>query len=203
MFLLWQAVLYVTLPGVYGKGSPLPHLNGERLTYFCNAYVTFYVSAATLFVLHYLNIFPVQSVIENIGPITSVAIISGFLVSFIAYFSAIIRGAEHRMTGHPIYDFFMGAELNPRIGLLDMKMFFEVRLPWYFLFLTSVSTAVKQYQEYGYVSPQVGFVVLAHYLYANACSKGEECIITTWYVFILCNIPLISETNIDIQGYVS
>ena len=185
VFLLWQAVLYVTLPGIHIKGSPLPHLNGERLPYFCNAYVTFYVSATTLVTLHYLDIFPLQSVIEEIGPITSVAIISGYIVSFIAYFSALARGAEHRMTGHAIYDFFMGAELNPRIGILDMKMFFEVRLPWYFLLLTTVSTAVKQYHEYGYVSPQVGFVVLAHYLYANACAKGEECIVTTWYACLL------------------
>lgn len=172
--------MYVTLPGVWIKGSPLPHLNGERLPYFCNAYVTFYVSAGTLAALHYTNLFPLQTVIEQIGPILTVSILSGYLVSIFAYFSALSRGVEHRMTGQPIYDFFMGAELNPRLGIMDMKMFFEVRLPWFFLLLLSVSTAVKQYNEYGYVSPQVAFIVLAHYLYTNACAKGEELITTTW-----------------------
>jgi hypothetical protein len=27
---------------------------------------------------------------------------------------------------YPIYDFFMGRELNPRIGSLDLKEFFEL-----------------------------------------------------------------------------
>ncbi|EWC43525.1 hypothetical protein DRE_07487 [Drechslerella stenobrocha 248] len=183
VFFIVQTILYVVLPGVYAEGNAVPSLNGQRLTYFCNAYVTFWVSCAAAAGLHYFDIFPLQTIIENIGPITSVSIISGFVVSIVAYFSALARGAQHRMTGAFFYDFFMGAELNPRIGIIDMKMLFEVRLPWYFLFLTTASTAVKQYQVYGYVSPQVWFILLAHYLYANACSKGEECIITTWDMF--------------------
>ena len=30
-----------------------------------------------------------------------------------------------------IYDFFMGASLNPRIGSLDIKMLYETRIAWY------------------------------------------------------------------------
>jgi delta24(24(1))-sterol reductase len=26
---------------------------------------------------------------------------------------------------------------------------------------------------------------MAHFLYANACSKGEECIIASWFVFFV------------------
>jgi delta24(24(1))-sterol reductase len=33
---------------------------------------------------------------------------------------------------------------------------------------------------YGYVSAEVVFLAGAHYLYANACSKGEHLIITSW-----------------------
>ena len=118
---------------------------------------------------------------DEFGPLMSVAIISGFALSFVAYISAIWRGAEHRMTGHRVYDFFMGAELNPRmLGLLDFKMFFEVRLPWYILFLLSLGAAVRQYEQFGYVSGEVGFLLLAHFLYVNACAKGEECIVTSW-----------------------
>ncbi|KAF3104361.1 C-24(28) sterol reductase [Orbilia oligospora] len=184
-FLIAQGILYVTLPGVYTKGNAIPSLGGKRLTYFCNAYSTFWFTCGAFALLHYFDIFPLQTFIEEIGPITSVAIISGFAVSIIAYFSTFVRGPgiQHRMTGSFLYDFFMGAELNPRIGIIDMKMFFEVRLPWFFLFLTTASTAVKQYQDYGYVSPQVWFIVLAHFLYTNACSKGEECIVTTWDMF--------------------
>ena len=84
------------------------------------------------------------------------------------------------MTGSFIYDFFMGAELHPRIGLLDLKMFSEVRLPWYILLLISCAAATRQYEKYGYVTSQVMFKVMVHWLYANACSKGEELIATTW-----------------------
>ena len=59
-------------------------------------------------------------------------------------------------------------------GILDFKMFFEVRLPWYILFLLTSATAARQYERYGYVSGEVCFMWMAHYLYANACSKGEE-----------------------------
>jgi len=137
-------------------------------------------------------LFPLYTIIDEFGPIMSVAICSGFLVSFVAYFSALARGAQHRMTGYPVYDFFMGAELNPRMfGILDFKMFFEVRLPWFILFGLSCATAARQYENYGYVSGEVGFLVLAHFLYANACAKGEECITTTWHVTLFLSILLI------------
>jgi len=82
-----------------------------------------------------------------------------------------------------VYDFFMGAVLNPRIGRLDLKMFSEVRVPWMLLMIMTLSVAAKQYQTYGFVTLEVGFMMLAHFLYANACAKGEECIPTTWDIF--------------------
>jgi delta24(24(1))-sterol reductase len=121
--------------------------------------------------------------IGEYGPLMSVAIISGFLCSFVAYFSAIARGATLRMSGNHIVDFFMGAELNPRMfGILDFKMLVEVRIAWFILFFLALSTCLKQFEEYGYVSVQACFLLIAQYLYAGACAKGEHLIITTWYV---------------------
>jgi delta24(24(1))-sterol reductase len=86
------------------------------------------------------------------------------------------------MTGSFIYDFFMGAELNPRMfGWLDLKMLFMVRIPWYILFLLTLGTALRQLETFGYVSGEVVFLLTAHFLYGNAVSKGEELIITSWY----------------------
>ncbi|KAL7270395.1 C-24(28) sterol reductase [Rhizina undulata] len=181
IFLAYQSLLYVTLPGVWAKGNPIAHKNNVRLDYFCNAVWSFYTTLATVLALHVSGIFPITTLIDEFGPLLSVSIFSGIFVSFVAYFSAIYRGEQHRMSGYFVYDFFMGAELNPRIfNIMDLKMFFEVRLPWFILFLVSVAAAVKQYEVYGYVSPQVAFFVLAHWLYANACAKGEELIVTTW-----------------------
>ncbi len=183
-YLIFQGACYCLLPGVWGYGKPLPHEGGKQMPYYCNAYLTLYFTMSCLAVLHFTGIWPLYTAIDEFGPLLSVAICSGFLVSFVAYFSALWRGKEHRMTGHFVYDFFMGAELNPRLfGILDFKMFFEVRMPWYFLLILSLGAAARQYEQYGYVSGEVLFLVMAHYLYANACSKGEELIITTWDMY--------------------
>ena len=181
VFFLFEGACYILLPGVSVSGRPLPHLGGKQLPYYCSAVWSFYTSIVLVLFLHFTGLFKLYTIIDEFGPLLSVAIISGFLVSFLAYFSALMRGAQHRMTGSPIYDFFMGAELNPRMfGILDFKMFFEVRLPWFILLFLSMGAAARQYEVYGYVSGEVMFLVMAHFLYANACSKGEECIVSTW-----------------------
>lgn len=181
-FFIFEALAYMYLPGITVKGRPLEHLGGKQLTYYCSAVSSFYTTIVLAVVLHVTGVFKLYTIMDEFGPIMSVAIITGFVISIIAYFSAIARGAQHRVTGYPIYDFFMGAELNPRLfGILDFKMFFEVRLPWYILLLVSMGAAARQYELYGYVSGEVGFILMAHFLYANACSKGEELIIPTWY----------------------
>lgn len=180
-YLIFEGACYCLLPGVWGHGKPLPHEGGKQLPYFCNAYFSLYTTLAVLGGLHFSGVWPIQTALDEFGPLLSVAIFSGFLVSIAAYFSAIYRGKQHRMTGHFVYDFFMGAELNPRMfGILDFKMFFEVRMPWYILLILSLGAAARQYEQYGYVSGEVWFLVMAHFLYVNACAKGEELIITTW-----------------------
>lgn len=180
-YLIFQGACYCLLPGVWGWGKPLAHQDGKQLKYYCNAYFCLYFTFAILGALHYTGVWKLYNAIDEFGPLLSVAILSGFLVSIVAYASALYRGKQHRMTGNIIYDFFMGAELNPRMfGILDFKMFFEVRMPWYFLLILSLGTAARQWERYGYVSGEVMFLVMAHYLYANACAKGEELIITTW-----------------------
>ncbi|OJJ79345.1 c-24(28) sterol reductase [Aspergillus glaucus CBS 516.65] len=183
-FLILEGIGYLYLPGVYGKGKRLPHLDGKQLDYYCSAVSSWYMTIAAALALHFSGVFKLYTLIDEFGSFMSVAILSGFIVSILAYISALARGAEHRMTGSHVYDFFMGAELNPRLlGWLDFKMFFEVRIPWYILFLLSLGTALKQFEELGYVSGEVGFVLMAHFLYANACAKGEELIITSWDMY--------------------
>lgn len=91
----------------------------------------------------------------------------------------------HRVTGNVIYDFFMGASLNPRLlgGRIDIKMWAETRVSWTLLFLVTCSAAAEQHAQTGRVSAPMAAMVLAHFLYGNACTKGEECIPTTWDIF--------------------
>lgn len=180
VFFIFEAFMYCYMPGVLSYGRRLNHEGGKRLPYYCSAYSSFYTTIAVAAALHFTKIFPLYTLIDEFGSIMSVAILSGFINSFIVYIQAIVRGRTLRMTGSTIYDFFVGAELNPRIGILDFKMFYEVRIPWFILFLITSSVAARQYEKYGYVSAEVIFLAGAHYLYANACAKGEHLIITSW-----------------------
>jgi delta24(24(1))-sterol reductase len=56
-------------------------------------------------------------------------------------------------------------------------------MPWYILFLITLGTATRQYEQYGFVSGEVAFVLMAHFLYANACAKGEEFITSSWDMY--------------------
>lgn len=179
-FFILEAVMYCYMPGVSNFGRPLRHEGGKRLPYYCSAYSSFYATLIIAAVLHFTRFFPLYTLIDEFGSIMTVAIFSGFINSFIVYIQAIVRGRTHRLSGSPIYDFFMGVELNPRIGILDFKMFYEVRIPWFILFLITCSVAARQYESYGYVSAEVVFLAGAHYLYTNACAKAEEMIITSW-----------------------
>ncbi|CBF84215.1 hypothetical protein AN2684.2 [Aspergillus nidulans FGSC A4] len=183
-FLIFEGFAYLYLPGVYRVGKPLPHLNGHQLPYYCSAAWSWFVTIGLALGLHFTGIFRLDALITEFGPIMSVAIASGWMVSVIAYVSALARGAQHRMTGNHIYDFFMGAELNPRLfKWIDMKMFFEVRIPWFILFLLTLATALKQYEQLGFVSGEVCFLLMAHFLYTNACAKGEDLIIPSWDMY--------------------
>lgn len=184
VFFVFEGLLYLYMPGIYAEGKPLQHLGGRKLQYYCSGVTSFYLSIAIAAFLHVTGLFPLYTLIDEFGPIMSVAIFSGFIVSILAYASAIYRGAEHRMSGYPIYDFFMGAELNPRMfEWLDFKMFFEVRLPWFILFFTTLGACARQYEQYGFVSGELLFMLMAHWLYANACCKGEELIPPTWDMY--------------------
>ncbi|CAI4213602.1 unnamed protein product [Parascedosporium putredinis] len=160
VFFFTQMAFYYILPGVEGYGKPLHHEGGKQLKYFCNAYASLYATIILAGFLHVSNLFPLSTLIDEFGSIMSVAILSGFLNSILVYAYAMLCGKGHHL-----------------------KMFYEVRIPWFILLLISSAAAVRQYEAYGYVSGEVLFLVMAHYLYANACAKGEQLIITSWDMY--------------------
>ncbi|CAH7672641.1 delta24(24(1))-sterol reductase [Phakopsora pachyrhizi] len=179
-FLFYQVFLAWFTPGVPQVGLPIPSMNGAKLPYYCNALASWYITLVTVFVLHVFGILRLDRVFDQLGHLMTIATFWGFAVSVYYYIVPILKGQSVRMSGNVIYDFFMGASLNPRIGHIDVKLFAEVRIPWILLFLIATSGSVKQYEMLGYVTPNSIFMVLATGLYVNACAKGEECIPMTW-----------------------
>jgi delta24(24(1))-sterol reductase len=182
-FMTLQAVLAATMPGPLVKGLPVPPEGNIQHTYRCNAVPCWYITLTTAFTLHYTGVFRLTTVMDKLGSIMSVAIIFGDVVSVTTYVSAILLKKTTRMSGSHIYDFFMGAWLNPRIGSFDLKMFAEIRGSWVQLFLLTLSAAMKQLEDEGAISNSMCVMLLAHGLYSNACMKGEECVPTTWDIF--------------------
>ena len=182
-FLVAEGLMAALLPGLEIKGLPIPSRAGKRLVYRVNGIPAWWLTLAGIAALHFIGIFPLQSIYEQFGSFMIAAMITANALALAVYFGAKVTGNAERMSGSFIYDFFMGAWLNPRIGTLDLKMWAEVRVSWLTLFLLTLSGAAYQYATHGTVSSPMIFLAVAHFLYANACVKGEECIPTTWDIF--------------------
>jgi delta24(24(1))-sterol reductase len=182
-FMLIQIILAITLPGPKVKGLPVPSEKNIQYEYLCNAISSWYFTLILYGFLHYFGFLKITYLADNMGSLMTTAIISGDLLSVIIYYWGILSKKQIRMSGNFTYDFFMGSWLNPRIGILDLKMFAEIRASWMQLFFLTLSAALKQYENIGYVSNSMIVILIAHGLYANACMKGEECVPTTWDIF--------------------
>ncbi|XP_041353374.1 delta(14)-sterol reductase LBR-like isoform X3 [Gigantopelta aegis] len=85
----------------------------------------------------------------------------------------------YRCNGSIIYDFFVGHELNPRIGSLDLKIFFELRpglIGWIMLNFVFV---LKAYQDTGTLPPALAMVTAFQTLYIADILYFESHFLTT------------------------
>ncbi|EDQ88527.1 uncharacterized protein MONBRDRAFT_37477 [Monosiga brevicollis MX1] len=181
IFVFSQLFLAMLLPGMRIKGRQLP--TGERLDYLCNGFATLYATLALVATLHILDIWRLTDIMDNLGAYVSTSIIVGNSVALFWYLYARLIGPVGRLSGNALYDFFMGAILNPRVGIVDIKMVAECRWSWLTLLLLTSSAALKEYELYGAISPNMALMVLAHWLYCNATHKGEHYIPATWDIY--------------------
>jgi hypothetical protein len=84
-------------------------------------------------------------------------------------------------SGNPVYDTFMGVLRHPMLGSVHLKMLYDIRLPWALVFLISLSCAIKQGRQEGSISAGAWFMVLAHFLYANATHKARPSALCSAY----------------------
>lgn len=183
-FLIFEYTLAYLLPGPVTWGLPLPSESGRTMAYKCNGVYAWYVILLTFGLLHYTDVFPLWSIREDFGHYMTASIIWGDAASVAIYVAGIWRNRAIRMSGNVVYDFFMGSQLNPRLhDVVDLKLFAEIRNSWVILFVLSSSAAAAMYKETGTVTSNMWFLLTCHFLYVNACQKGEECIATTWDMY--------------------
>ncbi|KAK7480353.1 hypothetical protein BaRGS_00028400 [Batillaria attramentaria] len=183
IFLGWfafQAVLAVLPVGRVAEGQPLK--SGQRLKYRLNGFLSLLVTLACLGVAVYYEV-PLSVLSKKFFPLMTTAVIFSFLLSIALYIKSLFispsKVAAPGNSGNFIYDFFMGHELNPRIGPLDLKFFCELRpglIGWAVL---NLAFLVDAYQKQGTFPPALTMVVLFQFVYVADALFFEDAILTT------------------------
>lgn len=129
LFAAWlavQAVLYVVMPGRVLQGWPTEH--GERAEYRINGLMAFLASAGLLIAGIALDFVSPRAVLTQLGPLLTIATLFAIVAALLTQLAGRARAHLERTTGNAVYDFYMGAVLNPKVGRHDVKFFFESRI---------------------------------------------------------------------------
>lgn len=175
-----QAALYVLPTGKLTEGIPLQ--DKSRLQYRINGTCCMWLTAlvvgaglATGLRLSYIY--------DHILQLAFSAFLVALGLSLLLYLKALFAPqsalAPGGNSGNPIYDFFMGRELNPRIGTFDLKFFCELRpglLGWA---LINMAMLAKETELRG--SPSLAMILVNAFqlLYVVDAFWHEEAILTT------------------------
>ncbi|KAB8073313.1 ergosterol biosynthesis ERG4/ERG24 [Aspergillus leporis] len=145
-WLAFQAVLYHYLPGPTNTGQRTPA--GHLLTYRMNdpAFIS-----------------------RNWEGLFAAMNLAGFLLSLLAYLKAYLMPThpeDRKFSGCALYDFYMGIELNPRIGdNFDLKLYTNGRPGLIAWTLVDLSNIAYHYQIHHHSSPSLILVTILHGIY--------------------------------------
>jgi Delta14-sterol reductase len=173
----FQAALAQFLPGRVVVGQPLA--DGTRLPYRMNGWAAFWVTWAVLGLVVGVGHVNPGALYDALGPLFASANLAALAVAVFLYVYG-RRAADGETTGSFIYDFFIGTALNPRVGGLDLKFFFESRPGLIGWAAVDLSFAAKQYEVAGAVSLPMFLVCLFQLVYVADYFFHEEAILTTW-----------------------
>lgn len=128
MFLGWigaQFLLYLLpIGGPIELGSPTKD-NGRRLEFRLNGCFVFLVNMSCLLAATYAGV-PVTKLSQKVTPLLTAGILTFFILSLILYAKAMTLRPRDRnpsgQTASTFYNWFIGAELHPRFGFLDLKL---------------------------------------------------------------------------------
>lgn len=178
-WIIFQAIIYMLPIGKVIKGRVLA--DGTCLDYRTNGFIALILSAVGFAVCLYLKV-QVSMVYDTFIGIITATILWSIIVAVIVYIMACQqkRGlAPGGNTGNVIYDFFMGHQLNPRLGKFDFKFFFEVRPGLIGWVMIDFCMAAKEFNKRGEVSPAMMLVCIFQLIYVADCLFYESSILST------------------------
>ncbi|XP_058389611.1 delta(14)-sterol reductase LBR isoform X2 [Diceros bicornis minor] len=184
VYLLWfilQALFYLLPIGKVVEGTPLT--DGRRLKYRLNGFYAFILTSvvvgASLFwgvELYYVYNHFLQFALA--ATVFSV-VLSVYL--FVRAWKAPREELSPASSGKAIYDFFIGRELNPRIGTFDLKYFCELRpglIGWVLVNLVMLLAEMKLQNR---AAPSLAMILVNSFqlLYVVDALWNEEALLTT------------------------
>ena len=175
---LFQGLLQVYAPGRWIEGTALA--DGRRLRYRMNGWFSWWLTWAVLGAGALLGLYSPTVLADQFDPLLTTANIFTYLLCFYLYWWGKRTGTAHeRITHNPIYDFWCGTALNPRVGNFDFKLFCEARPGLIGWVAINLSLAAKQYQTHGSLTLPMILVCFFHFWYIADYYFHEEAILTT------------------------
>lgn len=182
-----QIVLHAVIPGPYVAGIP-PSSGKKALKYKINGFRCFLVTFATLGLQGYwFGTTLWLWIAANAFHLMTATIIFSFGLSLALYAASFRRPlpllASGGTSGHCVYDFFLGRELNPRITIfnfeLDLKYFCELRPGLMGWIVLDVAFAVKQWVAFGDIFASTIIVVGFQAWYVADALYNESSVLST------------------------
>ncbi|XP_047546270.1 delta(14)-sterol reductase TM7SF2 [Lutra lutra] len=186
MLLLWltwlglQAAFYLLPARKVAEGQELK--DKSRLCYPINGFQAL-VLTALLVGLAVCAGLPLGALPEMLLPLAFAATLTAFIFSLLLYLKALVAPASALApggnSGNPIYDFFLGRELNPRIWSFDFKYFCELRPGLIGWVLINLGLLMQEAELRGTPSLAMWLVNGFQLLYVADALWHEEAVLTT------------------------
>uniref|UniRef100_UPI00358EB77B delta(14)-sterol reductase TM7SF2-like n=2 Tax=Myxine glutinosa TaxID=7769 RepID=UPI00358EB77B len=179
-WVVFQIALYALPLGKVVEGLPLR--NGEKLKYRVNGFHALVLTAIAVGSARYCGA-DLALLCDHVLHFAVSATLVSFMLSLFLYYHALhvpsSELAPAANTGNPIYDWFLGHELNPRFGSFDLKYFCELRPGLIGWALLDVAYPLKEEQQRGAVSFPMVLVCCFQLLYIGDALWNEECLLST------------------------
>ncbi len=156
LFAATQLILMRVLPGKKYHGPLTPM--GNTPEYTDNGLLAYIISLAAFFGLSYgAGLFNAGIVYDHFGEILGALNVSALFFCLFLYFKGRFwpSSTDNGTSGNPIFDYYWGTELYPRILGWDVKMFTNCRFGMIGWSLAVLSFAAAQQEQYGYLSPAI------------------------------------------------
>ncbi|XP_045154104.1 delta(14)-sterol reductase LBR [Echinops telfairi] len=183
-YLLWfffQALLYLLPIGKVVEGTPL--IDGRRLKYRINGFYAFILTSVVVGAAFFWGV-KLGDVYDHFLQLALGAIVFAGVLSVYLYARS-LKAPRNELSpassGKAVYDFFIGRELNPRIGAFDLKYFCELRpglIGWVLINVVMLLAEMKLQKR---AAPSLAMILVNsfQFLYVVDALWFEEAVLTT------------------------